>query len=47
MRFHRVEDAFMTAVSPATLQILPNAYYKSAEDYTIALAEAWGGAQRV
>ena len=35
-----VEDAFMTAVSPATLQILPNAHYKSAEDYTIALAEA-------
>ena len=30
----------MTAVSPATLQILPNAYYKSAEDYTMALAEA-------
>jgi 5-methyltetrahydropteroyltriglutamate--homocysteine methyltransferase len=36
----KVEDVFMTAVSPATLQILPNAYYKSAEDYTIALAEA-------
>jgi 5-methyltetrahydropteroyltriglutamate--homocysteine methyltransferase len=36
----RVEEAFVTAVSPATLQILPNAYYKSAEDYTIALAEA-------
>ena len=35
-----VEEAFMTAVSPATLQILPNAYYKSAEDYTWALAEA-------
>jgi 5-methyltetrahydropteroyltriglutamate--homocysteine methyltransferase len=35
-----VEEVFMTAVSPATLQILPNAYYKSAEDYTIALAEA-------
>jgi 5-methyltetrahydropteroyltriglutamate--homocysteine methyltransferase len=30
----------MTAVSPATLQILPNAYYKSSEDYTWALAEA-------
>ena len=30
----------MTAVSPATLQILPNEYYKSAEDYTWALAEA-------
>ena len=36
----RAEDAFMTAVSPATLQILPNAYYKSSEDYTWALAEA-------
>ena len=35
-----VEEVFMTAVSPATLQILPNAYYKSAEDYTIALADA-------
>jgi len=35
-----VEDVFMTAVSPATLQILPNEYYKSPEDYTWALAEA-------
>jgi 5-methyltetrahydropteroyltriglutamate--homocysteine methyltransferase len=35
-----VEEAFMTAVSPATLQILPNEYYKSAQDYTWALAEA-------
>jgi 5-methyltetrahydropteroyltriglutamate--homocysteine methyltransferase len=35
-----VQDAFMTAVSPATLQILPNAYYKTAEDYTWALADA-------
>ena len=38
----RAEEAFMTAVSPATLQILPNAFYKSAEDYTWALAEAIG-----
>jgi 5-methyltetrahydropteroyltriglutamate--homocysteine methyltransferase len=30
----------MTAVSPATLQILPNAYYKSREEYSWALAEA-------
>ena len=37
-----IEDAFMTAVSPATLQILPNAYYKSREDYSWALAEAIG-----
>jgi 5-methyltetrahydropteroyltriglutamate--homocysteine methyltransferase len=36
----RVEETFMTAVSPATLQILPNAFYKSAEDYTFALADA-------
>jgi 5-methyltetrahydropteroyltriglutamate--homocysteine methyltransferase len=36
----RVEEAFMTAVSPATLQILPNAYYKDREEYTWALAEA-------
>ena len=35
-----VEDVFMTAVSPATLQILPNEHYKSPEDYTWALAEA-------
>ena len=38
----KIEEAFMTAVSPATLQILPNAYYKSREDYTWALAEAIG-----
>ena len=36
----RIEEAFMTAVSPATLQILPNEYYKSSEEYTWALAEA-------
>ena len=36
----RIGEAFMTAVSPATLQILPNEYYKSNEDYTWALAEA-------
>jgi 5-methyltetrahydropteroyltriglutamate--homocysteine methyltransferase len=35
-------EAFMTAVSPATLQILPNAHYKNAEDYVFALAEAIG-----
>jgi 5-methyltetrahydropteroyltriglutamate--homocysteine methyltransferase len=35
-----VEEAFMTAVSPATLQILPNAYYKDRDEYTWALAEA-------
>jgi 5-methyltetrahydropteroyltriglutamate--homocysteine methyltransferase len=34
------EEAFMTAVSPATLQILANEHYKSQEDYTFALAEA-------
>ncbi len=34
------EDVFMTAVSPATLQILGNEYYKTQEDYTWALAEA-------
>ena len=36
----RVEEAFVTAVSPATLQILPNEHYKSPEDNTWALAEA-------
>jgi 5-methyltetrahydropteroyltriglutamate--homocysteine methyltransferase len=40
LRAAKVEEAFMTAVSPATLQILPNEYYKSREDYTWALAEA-------
>jgi 5-methyltetrahydropteroyltriglutamate--homocysteine methyltransferase len=35
----RVEEAFMTAVSPPTLQILPNTYYKNREEYTWALAE--------
>ena len=40
LRTARAEEAFMTAVSPATLQILPNEYYKSREDYTWALAEA-------
>jgi 5-methyltetrahydropteroyltriglutamate--homocysteine methyltransferase len=38
----KIEDAFMTAVSPATLQILPNAHYKSREEYSWALAEAIG-----
>jgi len=36
----RAEEAFMTAVSPATMQILANEYYKTPEDYTWALAEA-------
>jgi 5-methyltetrahydropteroyltriglutamate--homocysteine methyltransferase len=36
----RTEDAFMTAVSPATLQILPNEHYKNREEYTWACAEA-------
>jgi 5-methyltetrahydropteroyltriglutamate--homocysteine methyltransferase len=35
-----VREAFMTAVSPATLQILPNAHYANQEDYTWALADA-------
>ena len=39
-RTAKVEETFMTAVSPATLQILPNAFYKSAEEYTFALADA-------
>jgi 5-methyltetrahydropteroyltriglutamate--homocysteine methyltransferase len=33
-------DVFMTAVSPATLQILPNEHYARQEEYTWALAEA-------
>jgi 5-methyltetrahydropteroyltriglutamate--homocysteine methyltransferase len=32
----------MPAVSPATLQIIPNEHYANAEDYTWALAEAIG-----
>jgi 5-methyltetrahydropteroyltriglutamate--homocysteine methyltransferase len=35
-----IEDVFMSAVSPATLQILPDHHYQSREDYTWALAEA-------
>src|SRR5687767_9502114 len=35
-----IEEAFMPAVSPATLQIISNAHYGSLEDYTWALAEA-------
>jgi 5-methyltetrahydropteroyltriglutamate--homocysteine methyltransferase len=34
------QDAFITAVSPATLQILPNEHYKNREEYTWALADA-------
>jgi len=34
------EDAFLSAVSPATLQIISNQHYGSMEDYTWALAEA-------
>jgi 5-methyltetrahydropteroyltriglutamate--homocysteine methyltransferase len=37
-----VTDLFMSAVSPAMLQILPNEHYQSREDYTWALAEAIG-----
>ncbi|MGZ3410126.1 MAG: hypothetical protein ACXWJ0_03045 [Xanthobacteraceae bacterium] len=33
-------EAFMPAVSPATLQIIPNEHYAKAEDYTWALADA-------
>jgi 5-methyltetrahydropteroyltriglutamate--homocysteine methyltransferase len=36
----KVEEAFLPAVSPATLQIISNAHYGSMEDYTWALAEA-------
>jgi 5-methyltetrahydropteroyltriglutamate--homocysteine methyltransferase len=35
-----VEEAFMPSVSPATLQILRNEYYKDSRDYVWALAEA-------
>jgi 5-methyltetrahydropteroyltriglutamate--homocysteine methyltransferase len=35
-----VSDVFMSSVSPAMLQILPNEYYGSDEDYALALAEA-------
>ena len=34
------DEAFMSAVSPATLQIIPNEHYAKSEDYTAALAEA-------
>ena len=42
LRGVRTEEAFITAVSPATLQILPNEHYKNQQDYTWALAEAIG-----
>jgi 5-methyltetrahydropteroyltriglutamate--homocysteine methyltransferase len=35
-----VEEAFIPAVSPATMQILRNEYYKDSRDYVWALAEA-------
>ncbi len=35
-----VDAAFMSAVSPATLQILSNQHYKNQEEYTWALADA-------
>jgi 5-methyltetrahydropteroyltriglutamate--homocysteine methyltransferase len=35
-----VQDAFIPAVSPATLQIVPNEHYSTPEDYGWALAEA-------
>ena len=35
-----MREVFMTAVSPATLQILPNTHYANQEEYTWALAEA-------
>jgi 5-methyltetrahydropteroyltriglutamate--homocysteine methyltransferase len=38
----RIEEAFITAVSPATLQILANEHYENQQDYTWALAEAVG-----
>ena len=40
MRGSSATEAFMPAVSPATLQIVPNEHYKTPEDYTWALAEA-------
>jgi len=43
MRDAKAAEAFVTAVSPATLQILPNEHYKSREDYTWALADAIHG----
>jgi 5-methyltetrahydropteroyltriglutamate--homocysteine methyltransferase len=33
-------EAFMSSVSPATLQIIPNEHYSKPEDYTLALADA-------
>ncbi len=36
-----VEEAFITAISPTNLEMyLPNEYYRSDEDYLVALAEA-------
>src|ERR1700689_2736876 len=40
VRGQSLNDVFMSSVSPAMLQILPNEYYGSEEDYAWALAEA-------
>jgi 5-methyltetrahydropteroyltriglutamate--homocysteine methyltransferase len=40
LRSSTAAEAFMPAVSPATLQIIPNEHYKSPDEYTWALAEA-------
>ena len=40
LRGQSLNDVFMSSVSPAMLQILPNEYYGSGEDYAWALAEA-------
>jgi 5-methyltetrahydropteroyltriglutamate--homocysteine methyltransferase len=40
MKGAKAKEAFMSAVSPATLQIIPNRHYATPEKYTMALAEA-------
>jgi len=40
LRGAKADDVFMTSVSPASLQVLPNEYYKTPEEYAYALADA-------
>ena len=39
LRGTKADDVFMTSISPGSLQILPNEYYKTPEEYAFALAD--------
>jgi len=40
LRGTKADDVFMTSISPASLQVLPNEHYKTPEEYAFALADA-------